>query len=87
MLERLLAELRSGGTLPPAILAARLGVSTGMVEMMLEDLERRGMLRRLNDQCGSACNSCPVATSCAPHGGGKARVWMLVENNQDQPRI
>jgi hypothetical protein len=79
MLERLLEEIRRGGTLPPAVLAARLGESTGMVEMMLEDLERRGRLRRLDNQCGSACGGCSVADSCLPNGGAKSKVWMLID--------
>jgi hypothetical protein len=49
MLETLLNEIHAGGThgtMQPAALAARMGVSPELVVMMLEDLERMGKLRR-----------------------------------------
>ena len=46
MLEQLLNEIRKGGTLQPAMLAARLDLSTAMVEAMLADLERKGCCSR-----------------------------------------
>ncbi len=71
MLQKLLAEIEKGGTLNPAALAVRLQTSAALVEMMLEDLERRGMLSRLATQCGSAeaCGECSASSACAP------RVW------------
>ncbi len=76
MLEKLLDEIRSGGTLQPAALAARLDVSAGLVEMMLEDLERRGMITQVNTNCDEPCGGCPLVGECAvknPQG----RLWML----------
>ncbi len=76
MLEKLLDEIRGGGTLQPAALAARLKVSPGLVEMMLEDLERRGMLVQVNASCGEPCGGCPLVGECGvtnPQG----RMWML----------
>ncbi len=76
MLEQLLSAIRSGGTLQPETLAARLNVSPGLVEMMLEDLERRGRLVQVNTQCGEPCGGCPLVGECAvtnPQG----RMWML----------
>ncbi len=76
MLEKLLDEIRSGGTLQPAALAARLNVSPGLVEMMLEDLERRGLLTQVNASCSEPCGGCPLVGECAitnPQG----RMWML----------
>ncbi len=76
MLEALIKEIRNGGTLQPAALAKKLNVSVPMIEMMLEDLERRGLLSNLNDGCStSACGSCAIADSCSslsPQG----RLWM-----------
>lgn len=76
MLEKLLEEIRSGGTLQPAALAARLNISLGLVEMMLEDLERRGLLVQANTTCTEPCGGCPMVGECAvtsPQG----RLWML----------
>jgi hypothetical protein len=77
MLERLLAEIRQGGTLPSQILASRLNISRELVEMMLEDLARRGLLSQLNTECSSTCGGCPVTDFCATQGNPKGRVWML----------
>ncbi len=77
MLERLLAEIRNNGTLQPAALAARLNISRGLVLVMLEDLERMGVLTRINTGCAEPCGGCPVADSCAPHGQAQGRIWML----------
>ncbi|RPJ39425.1 MAG: hypothetical protein EHM21_15705 [Chloroflexi bacterium] len=76
MLEKLLNEIRAGGTLQPAALAARLNVSAGMVEMMLEDLARRGLLAQVNAACKEPCGGCPLVGDCAvtsPQG----RMWVL----------
>jgi hypothetical protein len=75
MLERLMKEIRSGGTLQPAVLASRLGTSPGLVEMMLEDLERRGLLTRMDSDCGSTCGGCALSGDCGP-AGAKGRMWM-----------
>jgi hypothetical protein len=76
MLEKLMREIRDGGTLQPAVLAARLNISTGLVEMMLEDLERRGLLAQVDTQCSKPCGGCPLVGECAvtsPQG----RMWIL----------
>jgi hypothetical protein len=80
MLQQLLNEIRAGGTLQPGVLAAKLNTSTGLVEMMLEDLERRGMITLVNTNCGEPCGGCPMVGECAvntPQG----RLWIL---NQKQ---
>ena len=74
MLERLLNEIRSGGTLQPATLAARLNVSISMVEMMLEDLERRGLLKQIGN-CNTGCHGCSLAESCSS-GSSQGRLWL-----------
>jgi hypothetical protein len=80
MLEKLISEIRRGGTLQPAELAARLQVSLAMVQMMLEDLERMGKLARVSADCGATCGGCPVSDMCLPEGDGKGRVWMVKVN-------
>jgi hypothetical protein len=87
MLQKLLAEIEKGGTLNPAALAVGLQTSPGLVEMMLEDLERRGLLSRLATQCSSAeaCGGCPTASKCTPGGQPQARVWMRSSNPPGTP--
>ncbi len=79
MLEELLNEIRSGRPLQPLALAARLNVSLDMVQMMLEDLERRGLLTRVALDCSQPCQSCSVAELCMPHGRGAGRVWKVAD--------
>ncbi len=76
MLEKLLNEIENGGTLQPAALADRLNITIGLVEMMLEDLERRGKLVQVATECSEPCGGCPLVGECAitsPQG----RMWML----------
>jgi hypothetical protein len=78
MLERLLDEIRKGGTLQPARLAQRLNISVGMVEMMLEDLERRGLLAQIDPNCGPSCGGCSLSDQCTTHSP-KGRLWMWAQ--------
>ena len=80
MLETLLAEIRKGGTLQPAGLAARLQVSPALIEMMLEDLERRGLVAQVNPACSEPCGGCPMVGDCGVTGTN-GRMWMLVSKN------
>lgn len=79
MLEKLLNEIREGGSLQPATLAARLNISVGLVEMMLEDLERRGLLTQVNVDCDEPCGGCPMVGECAINSP-KGRLWMLARS-------
>lgn len=76
MLETLLNEIRGGGTLQPAVLAEKMNISVGMVEMMLEDLERRGLLAQMNTSCSEPCGGCPLVGECSITSP-KGRMWML----------
>jgi predicted transcriptional regulator len=78
MLERLLNEIRKGGTLQPGMLAERLNLSTAMVEAMLADLERRGMLQQVDTRCSEPCGGCPLVSSCST--GDRGRLWMLARS-------
>jgi hypothetical protein len=84
MLEKLLVEIQSGGTLQPAALAARLKVSLGLVQMMLEDLERMGRLTRVTSDCASSCGGCSLTDTCGTQGPAAGKVWMLV-SKADRP--
>ena len=75
MLLKLLDLIQKGGSLTPITLAAKLDTTPTMVEMMLEELTRRGLLKvsdfqKICDQ--DTCGSCYLAKSCKPHN---QRVW------------
>jgi hypothetical protein len=84
MLERLLNEIKTSGTIQTTLLAERLGTSVTMVEVMIDDLIRRGLLNEVNLSCsttgGSACRGCPFAGSCGK--SGPARVWQVTQRSQ-----
>ncbi len=77
MLEQLLTELRKGGTLAPAKLAARLNLSVEMVEAMLVNLEAIGLLRQVDTHCETSCGGCPMEGGCGT-GSGASRLWRRV---------
>ncbi|HPW54316.1 MAG: hypothetical protein KA072_01145 [Thermoanaerobaculaceae bacterium] len=69
MLERLLDRLAAGVTSVPE-LARSLDTSPELVEMMLEDLARRGLVQAV-ESCGGACQRCGVA-GCLSSWRGRA---------------
>ena len=75
MLNKLLDLIEKGGSLTPASLATQLGTSSSMVEMMLEELTQRGLLKETDFQknCDQdSCGTCYLAKSCKPMS---QRVW------------
>ncbi len=74
MLDRLLNLLREGKTRTVPELARELGVTPPLVEMMLEELAGRGILRSLPGACAGRCQGCPVQGACA---AGGTRIWSL----------
>ena len=84
MLERLLDLLATGGVHTPGELAARLGVTDGLLDQMLADLSRMGYLRQVEDVACSPssdtrpgrCGGCSLAGACAAGRSG-GRVWAL----------
>jgi|AutmiccommuBRH23_1029490.scaffolds.fasta_scaffold00748_4 predicted transcriptional regulator len=76
MLTRLLDLIKLGGSLTPASLATQLGTTPSMVEMMLEELTRLGLLKESDFQnnCDQeTCGTCYLAKSCKPQN---QRVWL-----------
>lgn len=67
MLEQLLAEIRSGGTLEVNLLAKKLGVTAPLISMMLEHLQRAGYIRPY-ETCGDGCAGCSLQEQCQ-HAG------------------
>lgn len=79
MLEQLRILIQQGGVLTPESLARQLNTSTEMVVMMLEDLQRRGLLQEVNSlqTCEkTACKGCAAAGNCPLKG---VRIWNLKE--------
>mgnify|MGYP001032362446 CR=1 FL=1 len=76
MLMRLLSLVAEGGVQVYATLAGQLGVSTGLLEQMLQDLARMGYIAPLGGACdASLCHRCPLGGSCATDARGN--VWVL----------
>ncbi len=76
MLERLLKLIQEGKPLTPVVLARQLNTSPQMVEMMMEELVRRGLLKmsEFSQSCDSgACNTCYLAKTCH---ASQQRIWM-----------
>jgi len=76
MLQKLLFEIQSGGTLEPGVLAARLGTTPQMVRGMLEHLERMGKLQAFSACSTQGCEGCSLTGSCSP-AAAAGRVWKL----------
>ncbi len=74
MLQRLLAEIRLGGTLEVNSLAARLETTPELVTVMLEHLQRAGHLRPY-ETCADACGGCSLKSACQAKGQTGARLW------------
>jgi hypothetical protein len=72
MLERLLNEIRLGGSLETNVLAAKLNASPQLVAAMLEHLQRMGLIRDYVN-CGDGCGGCSLKSTC----GAKSpvRLW------------
>lgn len=74
MLERLLAEIRAGGTLEVGALAERLDATPELVAAMLDHLERLGLLRPY-EGCASVCEGCSLRGACAAGEVARMRLW------------
>ena len=74
MLEKLLQEIRAGGTLETRTLAARLGTSPQLIEAMLEHLQRSGLIQDYVN-CGDGCLGCSVRDACNKQAQGAIHLW------------
>jgi len=75
VLEELLRRVATGGIHSYTQLARELDISPALLRQMLEDLERMGYLRRLDNACEASCAHCEKSPTCAIHGPGE--VWTL----------
>jgi hypothetical protein len=78
----LLKKVQGGGLYKVSDLARQLGTTPQLVEMMLEELERRGYLKGTGIACSDHCTGCPVI-DCL---GSVQRSWTL-KDKQLHPAI
>jgi hypothetical protein len=74
VLKRVLTTIAAGQVGNLTELAAAIDASPEMVEVMVAELERHGLLQRAGE-CGTVCSGCPAEPACDPGTQGSA--WML----------
>ena len=74
MLEQLVREIRSGGTLEVNSLAARLKTSPQVVAAMLDHLQRSGLISAYIN-CGEGCRGCSLSETCHTQAGPTVKLW------------
>lgn len=82
MLEKLLQLIEQGGSLTPVTLARQLNTTPGMVEMMMDELTRRGLLKatEFSKNCDSeSCGACYLANTCHQN---RQKIWMTTNKSQ-----
>lgn len=77
MLDRLVAILKTAGPHTVHELAEQLDTTPALVQMMLDDLARRGYLRRLTESCNSKCAGCSLRIGCVLNPAGLRYVLNL----------
>ena len=80
MLEQLVKEIRAGGTLETAALAARLGTTPQLIEAMLEHLQRSGLIRAYVG-CSDGCQGCSLQDACQKPDQSTIRLWQSKPDN------
>jgi len=80
MLRRLIGAVDQGRSGNTRELAEALGVSQPVVEAMMEELVRRGLVQRA-DECAPGCGDCPVGPVCASRSGGG--IWVLTRAGKE----
>jgi hypothetical protein len=76
MLEKLVEEIRAGGTVEIRELAIRLGTTPQLVEVMLEHLQRSGLIQAYVN-CSDGCLGCSLKNSCGKPAAGTVRLWQM----------
>lgn len=75
MLEALLRIVASKGTAASPELARRLNVSYALLESMLDELTRQGLLKVVAGGGSDSCRRCPLSSACLYRREG--RIWAL----------
>lgn len=69
MLERLLNYIRNDRTVSTAELSRKLGIDIRMVNVLLDELERRGYIQTFRTEIGckdGSCGECSLSGACDP---------------------
>ena len=77
MLEQLLNLIRSSGTVSPAELGRRMNIDPRMVAVLMEDLQRRGLIHdyEMPSSCTTdGCDGCYLSSGCQ---NAKPRIWEI----------
>ncbi len=74
MLEQVVNEIRSGGTLEIGSLAARLGTTPQLIEAMLGHLQRSGLIQTYIS-CSDGCQGCNLQDACTKPNQSTIRLW------------
>gem|GEM_PF-1468634 len=82
MIDKLVSILRSGEPLTIGELAQRLDTTPELVELMLQELVARGILRPVGEACVQSCTVCGWRGACLLKGTGRG--YILVKPNGDQ---
>jgi DNA-binding Lrp family transcriptional regulator len=78
VIERLLSEIRAGGSTTPALLAKKLNTSVEMVTAMLERLAQMGLIENFAPNCAdTACQGCSLGSYCQKPARPGGQVWEL----------
>lgn len=84
MLERLLSELRSGGTNRVDDLAIKLNTTPALVQVMLDHLVQLNLVS-LYQSCDDSCTACSASSLCHQDQNGRtANLYYLTSNFQSQ---
>ncbi len=78
MIERLLTEIRAGGSTTPTVLAQKLDTSVEMVTAMLEKLVQLGLIENYAPACNdSSCQGCSLDSYCQKPTQPASKMWTL----------
>jgi hypothetical protein len=80
VLRRLIEAVARGGAGDTRELAAELGASQAVVEAMMDELARRGLVARASE-CMPACSECPAGGICASRGSGG--IWIVTRAGRE----
>ena len=80
MLEQMLELIQKSGTISPAELSHKMNINPRMAEVLLEDLQRRGLIHNLviESNCGSeGCDGCQLSSGC---NHNQPRIWEITSS-------
>jgi len=83
MLQKLLDEIREGGTLEPTQLALRLDTTPEMIKTMLDHLAHLGILRENLDCPTEQCSGCELQSSCHQPVSFQTKIWGYTQKRKD----